>query len=98
MRGHILGLYGWFMQFIDLLQNRQITIWKWEEVINMKKSLILKIVGIFMIIVSIRGVIFVFTDKEFDYAGIPMPFIYVMLCAFVLITLYVLWLGFIKKK
>ena len=27
MRGHILGLYGWFMQFIDLLQNRQITIW-----------------------------------------------------------------------
>ena len=51
-----------------------------------------------MTIVSIRGVIFVFTDKEFDYAGIPMPFIYVMLCAFVLITLYVLWLGFIKKK
>ena len=35
----------------------------------MKKSLILKIVGILMIIVSIRGVIFVFTDKEFDYAG-----------------------------
>lgn len=51
-----------------------------------------------MTIVSVRGVMFVFTDKEFDYVGIPMLFIYVMLCAFVLITLYVLWLGFIKKK
>ena len=52
----------------------------------MKKSLILKIVGILMIIVSIRGVIFVFTDKEFDYAGIPMPLRYenivVSFCSF----------------
>ncbi len=64
----------------------------------MKKSLILKIVGILMAIVSIRGTIFVFTDKEFDYAGIPMPFVYVMLFAFILITLYVLCLGFIKKQ
>lgn len=64
----------------------------------MKKTLILKIVGILMAIVSIRGAIFVFTDKEFDYAGIPMPLVYVILCAFILITLYVLWLGFIKKQ
>ena len=64
----------------------------------MKKSLILKIVGILMAIVSIRGAIFVFTDKKFDYAGIPMPLVYVMLCAFILITMYVLWLGFIKKQ
>ena len=64
----------------------------------MKKSLILKIGGILMVIVSIRGAIFVFTDKEFEYAGIPMPLVYVILCAFILITIYVLWLGFIKKQ
>ncbi len=64
----------------------------------MKKSLTLKIVGILMAIVSVRGAIFVFTDREFDYAGIPMPLIYVMLSAFVLMTLYILWMGFIKKS
>lgn len=63
----------------------------------MKKSLVLKIVGVLMAIVAIRGAIFVFTDQEFDYAGIPMPFIYVVLGVFVLATLYVFWLGFIKK-
>lgn len=63
----------------------------------MRKSLILKIVGILMTIVSIRGAIFVFTSQEFDYAGIPKPFVYIMLCAFILITIYILWLGFIKK-
>lgn len=66
--------------------------------IKMNKSLFLRIVGILMAVVSIRGAISVFTDKEFDYAGIPMPFVYVMLCAFILITLYVLWLGFRKKE
>ncbi len=50
-----------------------------------------------MIIVSTRGAVFVFNDKEFDYAGIPMPLVYIILCAFILITIYVLWLGFIKK-
>lgn len=61
------------------------------------KSLILKIVSIIMAIISIRGTIFVFTDTEFDYAGLPMPLVYIMLCAFILITLYTLWLAFIKK-
>lgn len=64
---------------------------------NMRKSLILKIVGILMAIISIRGTIFVFTDKEFDYAGIPLPFVYILLSAFILITLYILWLGFLKR-
>ena len=32
----------------------------------MNKSLFLRIVGILMAVVSIRGAIFVFTDKEFD--------------------------------
>lgn len=35
-----------------------------------------------MVIASIRGTTFVFTDKEFDYAGLPMPLIYIMLCVF----------------
>ncbi len=65
----------------------------------MNKQLIgLKILSILMAIVSIRGAIFVFTDNKFDYAGIPMPFIYVMLCVFILITIYVFWVGFIKKS
>lgn len=63
-----------------------------------KKSLVLKIVSIIMAIVSIRGAIFVFTDTEFDYAGLPMPLIYIMLCVFILITVYILWLAFIKKS
>ncbi len=62
-----------------------------------KKLLVLKIVSIIMTIVSIRGTIFVFTDTEFGYAGLPMPLVYIMLCAFVLITLYTLWLAFIKR-
>lgn len=63
-----------------------------------KKLFVLKIVSILMTIVSIRGTVFVFTDTEFDYAGFPMPFVYILLCTFILITLYVLWLAFIKKK
>lgn len=63
-----------------------------------KKLFVLKIVSILMTIVSIRGTVFVFTDTEFDYAGLPMPFVYILLCTFILITLYVLWLAFIKKK
>ncbi len=63
-----------------------------------KKSLILRIVSIIMTIVSIRGTVFVFTDTEFDYAGLPMPLVYIMLCVFLLITLYILWLAFIKKS
>ncbi len=50
------------------------------------KSLVLKIVSILMTIVSFRGVIFVFTDKEFDYAGLPMPLIYVLLCLFIVLN------------
>lgn len=61
------------------------------------KSVVLKIASIIMTIVSIRGTIFVFTDTEFDYAGLPMPLVYIMLSAFILITLYTLWLAFIKK-
>lgn len=63
-----------------------------------KKSLVLKIVSIIMTIVSIRGAIFVFYDTEFDYVGLPMPLVYIMLCAFILITIYMLWLAFIKKS
>lgn len=63
-----------------------------------KKTLILKIVSIIMTVVSIKGAIFVFSDTEFDYAGLPMPLVYIMLCAFILITLYIIWLAFIKKS
>ena len=62
------------------------------------KLLVLKIVSILMTIVSIRGAIFVFTDKEFDYAGVPKPLIYIILCVFILINVYILWLSFIKKS
>ncbi len=64
----------------------------------MKRSLFLKMVGILLAIVSIKGTIFVLTDNEFNYAGIPMPFVYIMLCTFILMTLYVLWSGFIKRQ
>ena len=64
----------------------------------MNKSLILKIVGILMAIISTRGAIFVLIDKEFDYEGIPMQFVYILLCSFIIITLYILWLGFCKKE
>lgn len=63
-----------------------------------KKSLTLKIVSIVMIIVSIRGTTFVFTDTEFDYAGLPMFLIYIMLGGFVLVSIYIFWLAFIKKS
>jgi len=51
-----------------------------------------------MIIIAIRGAILVFTDREFDYAGLPMSLIYIMLCIFISITLYMLWIAFIKKS
>lgn len=51
-----------------------------------------------MIIVSIRGTTFVFTDTEFDYAGLPMFLIYIMLGGFVLVSIYIFWLAFIKKS
>ncbi len=63
-----------------------------------KKTLVLRIISIIMTIVAIRGAVFVFTDTEFDYAGLPMPLIYIILCVFILITLYMLWLCFIKKS
>ncbi len=62
-----------------------------------KKILILKIISIVMTIIAIRGIIFIFTDTEFDYAGLPITLIYIILCLFILITLYILWLAFIKK-
>lgn len=62
------------------------------------KALVLKIVSILMTIVSIRGAIFVFTDKEFAYAGLPMPLVYIIFCVFILINVYILWLSFIKKS
>lgn len=51
-----------------------------------------------MTIIAIRGAIFVFTDREFDYAGLPMSLIYIILCLFILITSYILWIAFIKKS
>lgn len=63
-----------------------------------KKKLSLKILSILMAIISVRGTIFVFTDTEFDYAGLPMFLIYIILGVFVLATIYILWLAFIKKS
>lgn len=63
-----------------------------------KKSLILKIVSILMTIISIRGTVFVFTNTEFDYAGLPIFLVYIMLGIFVLATLYIFWLAFVKKS
>ena len=51
-----------------------------------------------MTIVSIRGTVFVFTDTKFDYAGLPMFLVYIMLYVFILATLYILWLAFMKKS
>lgn len=50
-----------------------------------------------MTIVAIRETMFVFDDTAFDYTGIVKSFIYIMLGVFILITLYIFWLAFIKK-
>lgn len=62
-----------------------------------KKPLILRIVGILMLIISVKGTILVFTDTQFDYSGLPTPPVYIMLIVFCLLTLYTLWLSFIKR-
>lgn len=63
-----------------------------------KKSLVLKIVSILMTIISVGGGIFVFNNTEFDYAGLPIYLVYVMLCVATLITLYIFWLTLKKGK
>lgn len=50
----------------------------------------LKIISIITTVVSISDTIFFLLDKESDYVGLPTFPIYIMLFAFILITIYTL--------
>lgn len=64
----------------------------------MKKDIIFKIFAVIMIILSIRGIFFVVIGEDFSFTNLPMYAIYLILCAVILVTGFVVWLAFIKQS
>lgn len=63
----------------------------------MRKKVLLKITALLMLLVAIKGVVFVVTDNEFHYNGLPMWAVYMLLTAYCLGTGYVLYRAFIRN-
>lgn len=61
------------------------------------KRIWLKIIAVILMILSIRGVFIVFTNTEFDYNGLPLYAVYLILCAVILLTLFTGWKAFFSR-
>lgn len=62
------------------------------------KRIWLKIIAVILMIVSVRGIFFVLTNTEFDYNGLPLYAVYLILSAVILLTLFTGWKAFFSKR